>query len=175
MNLSPGPVDHPCNNTSGIAPVNTLGHAEEVTPEPVPELEPSSTARRFQSLFGVTEEELTKQGIDPTKYAQDHIRDMMKHRQNWNELLPPSGQYNLLRYRVLGWGWGALFAALGLVVLFKILGREPIGLWLGAVMLAVAIVLWAMSLHYQSLCKQACNHEGIDPPWWKFQPWHRSR
>ena len=57
--------------------------------------------QKFEQLFGVTEDELEEQGIDPGAYARKNVRNALKDQSKWNGLIPRSTQLSLLWTR---WG-----------------------------------------------------------------------
>ena len=62
--------------------------------------------QKFEQLFGVTEDELERQGIDPGSYARKNVRNALKDQSKWNGLIPRSTQLSLLWTR---WGLPVLW------------------------------------------------------------------
>ena len=122
-------------------------------------------SKKFAKLFGVTESELIKQGIDPTDYAKQHVRSALKNKKNWNIVLPKSSQL-AMEWTRLGWrGFIAMFFCLGFLAISKISNFFVLGIVGACIMWIVAGSLTYLTLKKRSEYIRMCRKEGIKPSW----------
>lgn len=136
--------------------------------------------RLFESTFGVSEDELVRHGIDPTKYARDHISEELRDDDKAKNLLPESQRLMLRSLRFGRSFYSCLF--LGLALLFVLAAKpQP---WLRVVVLvlasfavvaAFACLVAQIRLYRQYV--QACHIEGRSPltMWGRRTPAWRHR
>lgn len=129
------------------------------------ELDPAVVAERFRNLFGVSEDQLRAQGVDPGQYARDHIHDALKDRTKWEGILPASNQYGILWTRWGFRGFVAMFIGFGLLALSKIRAIRWVAIGAACVDLAVVLAMYVAMLIYRGRYVQACRAEGKSPRW----------
>lgn len=124
-----------------------------------------SKDERFMQLFGVSQDDVRRRGIDPGVYAREHIHHAMKDRKKWPGIIPESNQYAILWTRWGFRGFVAMFIGLGFLFLSHISAIH----WeaLGAADLDIIAVLacYVLMLRYRHEYVRACRHEGIVPSW----------
>jgi hypothetical protein len=121
--------------------------------------------QRFENLFGVSEADLRDQGIDPDRYARDHIHEALNDRGKWNGILPPSNQYAILWTK---WGFRAfvtMFIGIGFLALSNVSDLHWIGIGLACVACVAAASMVVTSIVLRARYVRACKVEGITPSW----------
>ena len=120
---------------------------------------------KFFQTFGITEDELIRQGVDPGVYAREHIGKALKNRRTMEVILPSSYRNGILWTR---WGWRG-FVSMFVGVSFLALSKFPPLHWAaigGAyLMLVIALATYLVALRYRKRYVQACREEGREPTW----------
>jgi len=118
-------------------------------------------AAKLKALFGVSEEELVRRGINPDEYARRNIRRVLKDKHKQEQVLSRSMQLKLRWTQYGWWGFMCLFATAGCLFVTKV----P-SLWWPAfggacACFAVALYFGMLFYRYRFLWKRACRDEGI--------------
>ena len=145
-----------------------LGHAGEVEPEAVPDIESVAKEQRFQELFGVSEDDLVRQGIDPGQYVLKNLSKVLEGDESKAELfgVPKS---SVLLSKSMKWGWRfyeALFAGFVPLLIIAAKPTVPVKVICGSLaVIALVIAVWMMSRQFglYRKYKEACEGEGIEP------------
>ena len=116
----------------------------------------------FAQLFGVTEEELVRQGIDLDEYFSAHIGEALKDRRKWDLVLPKSQQYNMLWPR---WGFRAflaMFVGFGFLALSEIPAVHWPAIGAAAAIFVVVLIMSVMMWTYRAKSARASRTEGAN-------------
>jgi hypothetical protein len=121
---------------------------------------------KYEEIFGVSEDELRQQGLDPREYALEKLR---RARQGAETLGSPTGPApQSAAYRLLWVKWGRrafrmMFVGIGFLALSRF---SPLH-WFGLVAadITVVIVGWmvTMALSYRRKYVSMCRRLGVQP------------
>jgi hypothetical protein len=125
---------------------------------------------RFARLFGVTEEELINQGVDPSEFARQNIHNALKDQGNWDLVLPKSNQYGILWTRWGLRGFVAMFIGVGFLAVSKFQPLHALGISLAYAMLLVSLVAYVLMLKYRRMYIAACGDEKVPTTWRRSKP-----
>jgi hypothetical protein len=166
--------------TAMAAASSPLAPISESEPEVVPDARVVTRQQNFQMLFGVSEEDLVSQGIDPRKYVRKNLAKVLAGDESKAHLYGVPWSSALLSESMgMGWRFYRLLFV-GLIPLLVLAAKPPVFIKAGCLSLAFAalvLALWAMR---RQIClyrkyKESCRSEGIEPetmlgrpmPYWR--------
>lgn len=120
---------------------------------------------RFLKLFGVSQADLRAKGIDPARYAREHIDDALKERAKWDGILPASNQYAMLWTKWGFRGFAGMFLGLGFLALSRVRAIHWVAIGAACLVLVVVLAMYTLMLVYRRRYVAACRTEGKLPNW----------
>ncbi len=152
-------------------------------PQSQPDKESEIQKEKFVQVFGVSEEQLISQGINPDEYVRENIRKALQDKRVRELLLPPSSELGRLWRRWALRGYMGMYIGIGFLALSIVHDLHWIGIALACMMLIFVIYTYMMSLKYHHKYVRACEQEHINPnrhnPFYpffnrhfgRFKPW----
>jgi hypothetical protein len=120
----------------------------------------------FMELFGVSEEELRTQGVDPDEYLHQHLREALSDPERARLVLPESVVLQQESFKYGGRFYLLMFAALSaLLATYPIRHSGVRFAFVGLAGLLVTLALWEMLRQLRTHLKanQAARTEGRSP------------
>ena len=146
--------------------------------DPTPEREGArDPADMFQQVFGVSEDDLIRQNIDPAEYARQNIRRALNDPDTASRVLSPSDQLWRVQMRWGRRGFAALFVSIGFLALSHVHPVHWLSIIAAALVVIGALVMNVLVIKYRHQYVEACRKEGVEPEWVerRRQMWGRWR